>query len=226
MASLLQVEGLEKNFGELLLFDKVNFSILEGDKIGLIAHNGAGKTTLLNILAGKESMNAGNIIFKKDIKIAYLEQDPILNAKDTVLEACLSSGNEITDAIKKYESIINSENQDDLQSAIHQMDMLNAWEFEIRIKQILAQLKITDYHQKIENLSGGQLKRVALANVLITEPDLIILDEPTNHLDLDMVEWLEGYLQRSRLGLLMVTHDRYFLDKVCSQILEIDQQKV
>lgn len=226
MASLLQVEGLEKNFGELLLFDKVNFTIQEGDKIGLIAHNGAGKTTLLNILSGKESMNAGNIIFKKDVKIAYLEQDPILNAKETVIEACLSMGNEITDAIKRYELIINSDDQTELQAAIHDMDMLNAWEFEIRIKQILAQLKITDYNQKISNLSGGQLKRVALANVLITEPDLIILDEPTNHLDLDMVEWLEGYLQRSRLGLLMVTHDRYFLDKVCSQILEIDQQRI
>lgn len=226
MSSILQVEGLTKSFGELVLFENISFGIREGDNIGLIAKNGSGKTTLLNILSGKESYDSGNISTRRDLRIAYLEQDPQYPENLSVIEACFHSGNEITDLIAKYEQIINSDDHSKLDAVLQQMDVLQAWDYEHKAKQILAQLKITNFSQKISELSGGQLKRVALANVLITEPDLIILDEPTNHLDLDMVEWLEEYLQRSRLSLLMVTHDRYFLDRVCSEIIEIDQQQI
>lgn len=226
MSSILQVEGLTKSFGELVLLDNISFGISEGDNIGLIAKNGSGKTTLLNMLAGKEPYDSGNITMRRDLRIAYLEQDPQYPATLSVIEACFHSGNEITDVIAQYEKIINSSDHSKLDAVLQQMDILQAWDYEHKAKQILAQLKITNFDQKISELSGGQLKRVALANVLITEPDLIILDEPTNHLDLDMVEWLEEYLQRSRLSLLMVTHDRYFLDRVCSEIIEIDQQQI
>lgn len=226
MASVLQIDGLTKSFGDLVLFRDISFGVAEGERIGLIAKNGSGKTTLLNIITGKESYDNGSVVFRRDLRIAYLEQDPVYPEGLTVLEACFQSGNEVTDLIAEYEQVINSKDQSSLDAILQKMDLLQAWDYEHRAKQILAQLKITDFDQKIAQLSGGQLKRVALANVLITEPDLIILDEPTNHLDLDMVEWLEGYLQRSRLSLLMVTHDRYFLDRVCNQIIEIDQQQI
>ncbi|MDR1714224.1 MAG: ABC-F family ATP-binding cassette domain-containing protein [Prevotella sp.] len=226
MASILQVDGLTKSFGDLVLFREISFGIAEGERIGLIAKNGSGKTTLLNILTGKESYDNGAVVFRRDLRVAYLEQDPVYPENLTVLQACFSSGNEITDLIAEYEKVINSKDHSNLDNILQKMDVLQAWDYEHRAKQILAQLKITDFEQKISELSGGQLKRVALANVLITEPDLIILDEPTNHLDLDMVEWLEEYLQRSRLSLLMVTHDRYFLDRVCNEIIEIDQQQL
>ncbi|SBV95978.1 ABC-F family ATP-binding cassette domain-containing protein [uncultured Dysgonomonas sp.] len=226
MASILQVDGLTKSFGDLVLFREISFGIAEGERIGLIAKNGSGKTTLLNILTGKESYDNGAVVFRRDIRVAYLEQDPVYPENLTVLQACFSSGNEVTDLIAEYEKVINSKDHSNLDNILQKMDVLQAWDYEHRAKQILAQLKITDFEQKISELSGGQLKRVALANVLITEPDLIILDEPTNHLDLDMVEWLEEYLQRSRLSLLMVTHDRYFLDRVCNEIIEIDQQQL
>lgn len=226
MASILQVDGLTKSFGDLVLFREISFGIAEGERIGLIAKNGSGKTTLLNILTGKESYDNGAVVFRRDIRVSYLEQDPVYPENLTVLQACFSSGNEVTDLIAEYEKVINSKDHSNLDNILQKMDVLQAWDYEHRAKQILAQLKITDFEQKISELSGGQLKRVALANVLITEPDLIILDEPTNHLDLDMVEWLEEYLQRSRLSLLMVTHDRYFLDRVCNEIIEIDQQQV
>ncbi|GAB6120506.1 ABC-F family ATP-binding cassette domain-containing protein [Dysgonomonas termitidis] len=226
MASFLQVDGLTKSFGDLILFREISFGIAEGERIGLIAKNGSGKTTLLNILVGRESYDNGAVVFRRDLRVAYLEQDPVYPGDLTVLQACFSSGNEITELIAEYEKVINSKDHSNLDNILQKMDMLQAWDYEHRAKQILAQLKITDFEQKISELSGGQLKRVALANVLITEPDLIILDEPTNHLDLDMVEWLEEYLQRSRLSLLMVTHDRYFLDRVCNEIIEIDQQQL
>lgn len=226
MASILQVDGLTKSFGDLVLFREISFGIAEGERIGLIAKNGSGKTTLLNILTGKESYDNGAVVFRRDIRVSYLEQDPVYPENLTVLQACFSSGNEVTDLIAEYEKVINSKDHSNLDNILQKMDVLQAWDYEHRAKQILAQLKITDFEQKISELSGGQLKRVALANVLITEPDLIILDEPTNHLDLDMVEWLEEYLQRSRLSLLMVTHDRYFLDRVCNEIIEIDQQQL
>lgn len=226
MASFLQVEGLTKSFGDLVLFRDISFGIAEGERIGLIAKNGSGKTTLLNILTGKEPYDSGAVVFRRDLRVAYLEQDPAYPENLTVLEACFHSGNDVTDLIAEYERVINSKDHSGLDAILQKMDVLQAWDYEHRAKQILGQLKITDFEQKISQLSGGQLKRVALANVLITEPDLIILDEPTNHLDLDMVEWLEEYLQRSRLSLLMVTHDRYFLDRVCNEIIEIDQQQL
>lgn len=226
MTPYLQVEGLTKSFGDLVLFKNISFGIGEGQRIGLIAKNGSGKTTLLNILSGKESYDDGKITFRKDLRVAYLEQDPYFPEELTVLEACFYHGNEITEIISRYEKIIAAGETNGLDEVLHQMDALKAWDYEQRIKQILSQLKITDFEQQIKTLSGGQLKRVALANVLITEPDLIILDEPTNHLDLDMTEWLEGHLSRSKLSLLMVTHDRYFLDRVCSEIFEIDQQQL
>ncbi len=226
MASILQVDGLTKSFGDLILFHDISFGIADGERIGLIAKNGSGKTTLLNILTNKESYDKGSVVFRRDVRVAYLEQDPTYPEDLTVLQACFESGNEITELIAEYERVINSKDHSNLDTILQKMDLLQAWDYEHRAKQILAQLKITNFEQKIAELSGGQLKRVALANVLITEPDLIILDEPTNHLDLDMVEWLEEYLQRSRLSLLMVTHDRYFLDRVCNEIIEIDQQQL
>lgn len=224
--SILQIDSLNKSFGERVLFRDITFGISEGDKIGLIAPNGAGKTTLLNIIAGKESFESGSITFRNGIRVAYLEQSPSFDPQLTVLQACFASGTETALTIARYEQIIASDDHERLDEVLAQMDLLKAWDYEQRIKQVLSQLKITNVNQKMGELSGGQIKRVALANVLISEPDLIILDEPTNHLDLEMVEWLEDYLSRSSLSLLMVTHDRYFLDRVCSQILEIDQQQI
>ncbi len=226
MVSYLQVENLTKSFGDLVLFNNISFGISEGQRIGLIAQNGRGKTTLLNILAGKEGYDSGTISFRRDLKVGYLEQDPTYPENLTVLEACFYHGNEVVQLIKEYEKCLETEGHPGLDKILAQMDLHHAWEYEQKAKQILSQLKIRNFDQPIKQLSGGQLKRVALANALITEPDLLILDEPTNHLDLDMTEWLEEYLQRTNLSLLMVTHDRYFLDRVCSEILEIDNQTI
>lgn len=226
MISYLQVDGLTKSFGDLVLFQGLSFGIAEGDKVGLIARNGAGKSTLLNILADKEGVDVGNVVYRRDLRVAYLEQDPDFPKELTVLEACFYAGNEVVNVIKEYERIMAIDGHPGIEEVLNQMDHLKAWEYELKVKQILSQLKITDLDQTIGTLSGGQLKRVALANALIVEPDLLILDEPTNHLDLEMTEWLEDYLRRSRLSLLMVTHDRYFLDRVCSSILEIDNQQM
>ncbi|MBF1455596.1 MAG: ABC-F family ATP-binding cassette domain-containing protein [Prevotella nanceiensis] len=190
----LDIQNLSKSFGTQTLFHNISFSISEGQRVGLIAKNGTGKSTLLSILTGKESQDEGNIIFKRDLTVGFLEQSPHFNPDDTVLEACFNhNGNE--------EKILKA-------------------------KQILTQLKITDLAQPIKELSGGQQKRVALANVLITNPDLLILDEPTNHLDLDMIIWLEGFLSRGNKTLLMVTHDRYFLDRVCNSMIELDNSMI
>ncbi|MEA4915911.1 ABC-F family ATP-binding cassette domain-containing protein [Proteiniphilum sp.] len=223
---LLQIDKLTKSFGDLLLFNDISFGIAEGDKIGLIAPNGSGKTTLLNILSGKEPYDSGRVVFRNDIRISYLDQSPTFNPEMTVLETCFNTDSEIVKLIARYEEVIAASNQEGLDELLAQMDMHHAWDYEQRIKQILTQLKITDFHQKIGELSGGQVKRVALANVLISEPELLIMDEPTNHLDLEMVEWLEEHLTRNNISLLMVTHDRYFLDRVCNQILEIDERNI
>ncbi|GAT62148.1 ABC-F family ATP-binding cassette domain-containing protein [Paludibacter jiangxiensis] len=230
MASCLQVENLTKSFGDNLLFENISFGIADSQRVALIAKNGAGKTTLLSILAGDEDYESGTISFRRDLRVGYLRQDPAFAPELSVLEACFSAHNEVTEAIKEYELLTRhleanpaSVDHEVYQHALARMDDLKAWDYETRIKQILGNLKITDFDQKIGHLSGGQLKRVALANVLIAEPDLLILDEPTNHLDLEMVEWLESFLKGSKMALLMVTHDRYFLDRVCSDILEIDQ---
>ncbi|MGL4779971.1 MAG: ABC-F family ATP-binding cassette domain-containing protein, partial [Bacteroidales bacterium] len=215
-----------KSFGDLVLFENISFGVSEGERIGLIAKNGTGKTTLLNILAGKEDYDSGNVVFRRDLRVGYLPQDPQYPGELTVLEACFQSENDTVKAIADYERIMASDDHAGLDEVLHRMDSLKAWDYEQRAKQILSQLKIRNFDQKISQLSGGQLKRVALANVLISEPEFIILDEPTNHLDLDMTEWLEEYLNRSRISLLMVTHDRYFLDRVCNEIIEIDQRTV
>ncbi|WP_304302758.1 ABC-F family ATP-binding cassette domain-containing protein [Phocaeicola plebeius] len=222
MTPYLQVENLTKSFGDLVLFNGISFGIAEGQRIGLIAKNGSGKTTLLNILAGKEGYDEGKITFRRDLRVGYLEQSPKYPEELTVLEACFYHGNSTVELIKEYERCMETPGNPGMDELLVRMEHEKAWDYERRAKQILSQLKIRDFSQKIGHLSGGQLKRVALANILITEPDLLILDEPTNHLDLDMTEWLEEYLNRGSLSLLMVTHDRYFLDRVCSEIIEID----
>ena len=225
-STLLQIDSLTKSFGDHRLFENISFGIFEGDKIGLIAKNGAGKTTLLNMIAGKEPIDGGKIVFRNEIRFAYLEQSPPYDPDKTVIESCFNTDNDIARVISRYEEVMSSGKHEEMDEVISQMDLLKAWDYELRIKQILSTLKITKLDQKMGELSGGQIKRVALANVLISEPDLVILDEPTNHLDLDMVEWLEDYLSRSGISLLMVTHDRYFLDRVCTQIIEIDDFQI
>ena len=222
----LQVDKLTKRIGERILFNQISFGIAEGQHIGLIAKNGTGKSTLLNILSGKEPYDEGEVIYRRDLRVGYLEQSPNYPQEYTVIEACFSHGNEITNLIREYETCMSSVDHPNLDNILDRMEKEKAWDYENRAKQILSQLKITDFTQKVSTLSGGQLKRVALANVLITEPDLLILDEPTNHLDLEMIEWLEEYLSRSKLSLLMVTHDRYFLDRVCSVIFELDDYSI
>lgn len=226
MTPYLQVENLTKSFGDLVLFNGISFGIAEGQRIGLIAKNGSGKTTLLNILAGKEGYDEGKITFRRDLRVGYLEQSPKYPEELTVLEACFYHGNSTVELIKEYERCMETPGNPGMDELLVRMEHEKAWDYERRAKQILSQLKIRDFSQKIGHLSGGQLKRVALANILITEPDLLILDEPTNHLDLDMTEWLEEYLNRGSLSLLMVTHDRYFLDCVCSEIIEIDNRQL
>ena len=226
MINYLQVENLTKSYGDLVLFDNISFTIGEGQRIALIGRNGSGKTPLLNILAGKDTADSGTITPRRDLRIAYLEQNPEYAADLTVLEACFRSDNPALRAIAAYEQAVADPAQDGLQEAMSRMDALAAWDYEQRAKEILSRLKINDFDKKIGQLSGGQLKRVALAAVLISEADLLILDEPTNHLDTDMTEWLEEYLTRNKAALLMVTHDRYFLDRVCSDILEVDQRSV
>lgn len=226
MKSFLQIEGLTKSFGDRVLLDNITFGLYEGDKVGLIAKNGTGKTTLLRIIAGLESYDEGKVVFRNDLRVAYLPQLPELDPSLSVIEACLSLSDESTSAIRSYEKAIESGDAEEISSAIHKMDAVGAWDYEERIKQILSQLKITQLNQPVNELSGGQIKRVALAKVIINEPELLILDEPTNHLDVEMIEWLEDYLKRSRISLLMVTHDRYFLDKVCTKIVEIDMRQI
>ena len=218
----LQVDGLTKRIGDRMLFEHISFGIAEGQRVGLIAKNGTGKSTLLNIIGGKDGYDEGSVVFRRDLNVGYLEQAPSYPPDLTVIEACFSHGNAVTNLIREYENCMNTPGNPRLEEILDRMEREKAWDYENRAKQILSQLKIHSFNQKISTLSGGQLKRVALANVLITEPDLLILDEPTNHLDLEMIEWLEGYLKRSKLSLLMVTHDRYFLDRVCSVILELD----
>jgi ATP-binding cassette subfamily F protein uup len=227
----LQVENLTKSFGDRLLFENISFGIDQGQRVALIAQNGTGKTTLLNLLTGRESQDSGTITYRRDIRVGCLTQDPDFQLGMTVSQACFASDNDVVKAIAHYENLIETHADDptysnDIQLAMADMDRLNAWDYEVRIKQILGKLNIHNLEQPVEQLSGGQQKRLALANVLITEPDLILLDEPTNHLDLEMVEWLEDFLNHSKMTILMVTHDRYFLDNVCTDILEIDQHQL
>ena len=226
MANLLQVENLTKSFGVNSLFDDINFTINEGDKVGLIAKNGTGKSTLLSIIAGDDTPDDGKLIFKNDVTIGYLKQLPQFEQHLSVMDTCLIGDDDQSKAIRQYENALIEGNNEEMTKAIQAMDLASAWDYEERFKQILSQLKIDDFKQRISELSGGQIKRVALAKILISNPQFLILDEPTNHLDIDMIEWLEAYLTRSRMTILMVTHDRYFLDKICSKILELDQKSI
>lgn len=226
MANLLQVENLTKSFGVNSLFDDINFTINEGDKVGLIAKNGTGKSTLLSIIAGDDTPDDGKLIFKNDVTIGYLKQLPLFEPHLSVMDTCLIGDDDQSKAIRQYENALIEGNNEEMTKAIQAMDLASAWDYEERFKQVLSQLKIDDFKQRISELSGGQIKRVALAKILISNPQFLILDEPTNHLDIDMIEWLETYLSRSRMTILMVTHDRYFLDKICSKILELDQKSI
>ena len=226
MVSYLQVQNLTRSVGDKTLFSNLCFSIGEGQKVGLIAQNGTGKSTLLNILNGTDQADEGQVVFRNDLRVSYLEQTPNYPLDLTVIEACFWHGNVTTNLIREYETCMASEDQAGLQDILDRMEQQKAWDYETRAKTILSQLFITEWGKPLAQLSGGQLKRVALANTLIMEPDLLILDEPTNHLDLQMIEWLENYLSRSNVTLLMVTHDRYFLDRICSVILEMDDETI
>lgn len=218
----MQAEGLTKSFGALHLFSDISLGINRGEKVGLIARNGTGKSTLLNIIAGCESADEGQVVYKNDLRTGYLPQNPHFPAGLTVIQACFHDGNPVARLIEEYEQSIQTEGNPGLGELLAKMDQYKAWDYEHKIKTILSKLRITNYHQEVSQLSGGQIKRVALANILITEPEFLILDEPTNHLDVEMTEWLEDYLSRGGMTLLMVTHDRYFLDRVCDSIIEID----
>ncbi len=226
----VQVENLSKSFGDLVLFRGISFGIAQQQRVALIAQNGKGKSTLLDILAGNKDYEEGAVVFRRGLKVAYLKQAPEIQDDLTVFQACFQAANEVTETIARYElkmqEIAGKAMDSEAEELLHLMDHHKAWDYEVRIKQILSKLQIPDFTQKVGQLSGGQLKRLALANVLITEPDLLILDEPTNHLDLDMIEWLENYLTKSGITLLMVTHDRYFLDRVCNTILEIEDKQL
>ena len=226
MGVILQVENLTKSFGYDLLFGDISFGLDEGDKVGLIAKNGTGKSTLLNLLAGVDTPDDGTIIYRNNLRIGYLQQIPTFQGAKTVIDACLEGDNPAATAVLRYENAVKTGSPDAMTQAIEAMDSCHAWDYEDRFKQILSKLKIDDFHQPVSELSGGQIKRVALAKILIDEPQLLILDEPTNHLDIDMIEWLENYLSRSNMTLLMVTHDRYFLDNICTRIIEMDQQEI
>lgn len=219
----LTVENISKSYGELTLFEGISFSIHKDQKIAFVAKNGTGKTSILNMLSGKDGPDTGQIIFRKGIKMAVLDQDPVLDPKLTVEETIFASDNDILDVINDYhEALLTPEDTEHYQKAHDNMDRHNAWDFETHYTQILFKLKLEDLHQKVNELSGGQKKRLALANVLINKPDLLILDEPTNHLDLEMIEWLEQYFAKEQMTLFMVTHDRYFLERVCNEIIELD----
>jgi len=226
MISYLQVENLSKSYGDLTLFENISFGVGQGQKIALIAKNGTGKTTLLNIISELDSPDNGDVTFRSDLKTAYLEQNPNLNHRNTVLNEVFNSTDPVLSVIRDYERIINEDDQELMADILEKMDQFKAWDYENKVKQILSKLKITNFDQIIGELSGGQKKRIGLAKVLITEPDFLILDEPTNHLDLEMIEWLEEFLNKSKGTLLMVTHDRYFLDRVCNEIIEMESNTI
>lgn len=229
----LSVEGVSKSYGAKKLFEKLSFGLNQGDRMALIAKNGAGKSSLLKIITGKEIADEGTVTFRKDITVTYLDQDPHFNEEDTVIQAIYNTNNPMLNAVRDYESALTAFEQEfneltstTLEVCSAQMDKLDAWGMEAKVHEILQRLKIAFLDKEIGTLSGGQKKRVALAKVLIDEPHLLILDEPTNHLDVEMIEWLENYLVSRDLTLLLVTHDRYFLDSVCTEIIEIDNFKL
>lgn len=220
----LTVENISKSYGELTLFENISFSVHKDQKIAFVAKNGTGKTSILNILSGDDTADSGTIIFRKDIKVSFLPQDPKFDNALTVEETIFASDNPILKVISSYEkALLNPEDTDTYQTAFDAMERHQAWDFETLYKQILFKLKLEHLEQKVSVLSGGQKKRLALANALINKPDLLILDEPTNHLDLEMIEWLEVFFAKENMTLFMVTHDRYFLERVCNEIIELDE---
>lgn len=226
MIPYLQVEDITKSFGDLLLFENVRFTVAKDERVGFIARNGAGKTTLLRIIAGLESMDSGTVVWQNDLRVGYLDQNPQLAPHKSIVENVLSSANHEGEAINRYQKAMSGGTKEEMQEALDLMERYNAWDLEVKARQILTVLKLNDLTQNVSTLSGGQKKRVALAAALISDPDFLILDEPTNHLDLGMIEWLEDYLKSSRVTLLMVTHDRFFLNRVCTDIIEIDQKEI
>jgi len=225
--NLLSVEEISKSYGEKVIFDSISFGVNQGQKIALIAKNGCGKSSILNIIAGEDSPDKGQVVFRKGIKVAYLSQEPLLDPKLTVKESVLRADNPILSIIFDYDKALkNPEDQESYQKAFDAMDQAQAWDFETQYKKILFKLKLNDLNAKVGSLSGGQKKRIALCNVLLKQPELLILDEPTNHIDLEMIEWLESYFSKEKITLLMVTHDRYFLERVCNEIIELDQGKL
>ena len=222
--NLLSVEGISKSFGERLIFQPLSFGVSIGQKIALIAKNGSGKTTLLKIIAQQETPDLGEVNYRKGTHISYLAQEPFLKPNLTVEETILGSGNKTLQVIEKYEkALLNTEDVDAYQKAFEAMEQHEAWDFETQYKQMLSKLKLGDLNLKVSTLSGGQKKRLALCTSLLEKPDLLILDEPTNHLDMEMIEWLETYFIKEKITLLMVTHDRYFLERVCNEIIELDE---
>lgn len=222
--NLLSVENISKSYGELVLFEQLSFGVNKDQKIALIAKNGSGKTAILNILSGLDQPDQGMVNYRKDTKVSFLAQEPILAEDSTIEECILASDNEVLKVIANYEkALLDMDNTDGYQKAFDAMDRHDAWDFETQYQQILSKLKLDNLQLKVSALSGGQKKRVALANALLNKPDLIILDEPTNHLDLEMIEWLEVYFAKENITLFMVTHDRYFLERVCNEIVELDQ---
>lgn len=220
----LTVENISKSYGELTLFQNLSFSVHKDQKIAFVAKNGTGKTSILNIISGEDTPDSGNVIYRKDITVSFLSQDPKFDGGLTVEQTIFASDNAILKVIEAYEKALeNPEDTEAYQKAFEQMEVNQAWDFETQYKQILFKLKLDNLSQKVSTLSGGQKKRLALANALINKPDLLILDEPTNHLDLEMIEWLEAFFAKENITLFMVTHDRYFLERVCNEIIELDE---
>ncbi|MCB0445633.1 MAG: ABC-F family ATP-binding cassette domain-containing protein, partial [Gelidibacter sp.] len=223
----LTVEQISKSYGELTLFEELSFSIHKDDKIAFVAKNGSGKTSILNILSGADVPDSGQVIIRNGLRLSFLSQSPEFDTNASVEDTIFNSDLPILKVIETYEKALqHPEDEDAYQKAFEKMEALNAWEFELQVKQILFQLKLEDLNQKVSTLSGGQKKRLALAKALVNNPDLLILDEPTNHLDLEMIEWLEQYFAKAQLTLFMVTHDRYFLERVCNEIMELDHGKL
>ena len=224
MISFLQVDNLSKRFGEQLLFENITFGIGKNQKVALIAKNGMGKSTLLRIIAGKDSADTGSVIFRNDISIGILEQDPELDPENYVFEEVFNSENPILKLIKTYERAVKDNDSTALEVLIPQMDAMEAWDYDTQVKQILSELKVDKYSQRIKELSGGQRKRVGLAKILISNPDFLILDEPTNHLDADSIEWLRGYLKKYEGGFLVISHSTELLDEVVNKVWHLDAQ--
>jgi len=223
----LSVENVSRSYGERVLFENISFGINQGQKIGFVAKNGFGKTSLLNIITGAELPNSGAVNKRNDLRMAFLSQEPDLDPNITIEDAILDSDIPTMKVIAQYErALANMDDAEAYQKAFDAMERANAWDFETKYKQILSKLRLDDLSQKIGTLSGGQKKRIAMAMALLSDPQLLIMDEPTNHLDLEMIEWLEAYFKQEDYTILMVTHDRYFLDRVCNEIIELDSGKL